>query len=416
MSSARTVVCVLAIAIVGALAAQASAQAPDHSTWPGVYDPFHVFDLHLEMDSGDFSTIRNDSTNEIEVPAMFNATGETPILVSVRRKSSRTVSSAPNKFSMKVDINEFEDEPGGAELWHGVNKLSLENGVDNSVVAEGLAWNLHELASAPEFYGPDYHAGLAAWVRLFVNGEYLGVYANVEQRDNRFLRNRGLPRRDGERWLYEIDDMTGWELEAGELPHSPTFQELCYKPFSTTKKPACATPDAETLAARLPEIIEMDEMLVQGAIDAFSSNADALFSHGKNFRHADFADPALKRRYYMWDLDGALTNAGSSIYARGSGRKLAETDYQKIILGNPAFRAQYNGIMCGLTDPATGPLSVGSIHGFLDDLEPLLTSALDADPAVAGSPGALFDTLRSFATNQVTSVRSQVAADRGFAC
>ena len=111
---------------------------------------------------------------------------------------------------MKVDINEFEDEPGGAERWHGLTKLSLENGVDTSPVAEGLAWNLHELASAPEFYGPDYHDGLAAWVRLFVNGTYNGVYASVEQRDKQFLRNRGLPRADGAAWMYEIDDMTGW--------------------------------------------------------------------------------------------------------------------------------------------------------------------------------------------------------------
>ena len=130
MRPARNFVGLLAIAALGAVPAAAPAQAPDHSTWPGVYDPFYVFDLHLQMSSGDFNTIRNDLTNEIEVPAMFNATGETPIKVSVRRKSSRTVSSAPNKFSMKVDINEFEDEPGGAERWHGLTKLSLENGVD----------------------------------------------------------------------------------------------------------------------------------------------------------------------------------------------------------------------------------------------------------------------------------------------
>ena len=59
----------------------------------------------------------------------------------------------------------------------------------------------------------------------------------------------------------------------------------------------------------------------------------------------------------MWDLDGALTNTGGSIYARGSGRKLSRTEYQSIILGNPTFHAQYNQLMCDLTDPG-GPLSV----------------------------------------------------------
>ena len=180
------------------------------------------------------------------------------------------------------------------------------------------------------------------------------------------------------------------------------------------KKP-CATPNAATLTTRLPQIIEMQAMLTQGAIDAFSSNADALFTHGKNFRHADFADTAFKRRYYMWDLDGALTNTGGSIYARGSGRKLTRTEYQSIILGNPTFHAQYNQLMCDLTDPG-GPLSVATIHGFVDQLQPLLTSALAADPAVGGNPAGLFSGMKSFATAQVPAVRNQVAADRGFAC
>ena len=109
------------LALAARLPSPAVAQepSPDTSTWPGVLRPFHVFDMHLEMAAADFATIRDDLTNEIEVPAMFSVPGEAPIKVSVRRKSSRTAPAAPNKFSMKVDINEFEDEPAARSAGTG---------------------------------------------------------------------------------------------------------------------------------------------------------------------------------------------------------------------------------------------------------------------------------------------------------
>ena len=88
------------------------------------------------------------------------------------------------------------------QLWHGLNKLSLENAGDISALHEGMAWQIHQLAANAGFYGPEQYPALASWVRVFVNGEYLGVYTNVEQRDTQFLRNRGI-RVSGETWLYE---------------------------------------------------------------------------------------------------------------------------------------------------------------------------------------------------------------------
>jgi hypothetical protein len=71
-----------------AMAAPASAQS-----WPQVFDPFVVRTFNLELEPADWDVIRFDTTNEIEVPAMFWADDETPILVSVRRKSSRALPS-----------------------------------------------------------------------------------------------------------------------------------------------------------------------------------------------------------------------------------------------------------------------------------------------------------------------------------
>ncbi len=104
--------------------------------WPDVFNPFQILSLNLQLDQQDWDTIRHDLTNEIEVPAMFWADGETPILVSVRRKSSRALPSEANpiKVGLKIDVNELVD----GQKWRSLTKVSLENGADSGVVRRGL--------------------------------------------------------------------------------------------------------------------------------------------------------------------------------------------------------------------------------------------------------------------------------------
>jgi hypothetical protein len=398
--------CLVALLLMVAVApAQAAAQ-----DWPAPFEPTSVLALELEMDPADWDTIRHDTTNEIEVPAMLRATGDaSSILVSVRRKSSRALPSEadPIKIGMKVDINEFVDQK-----WRQLTKLSLENGADVDPVSEGLAWNLHERAWAGGYYGASEHPGLASWVRVYVNGDYLGVYVNAEERDKQFLRNRGLWFAD-QTWLYEIDDITGFELEEGD-PHSPTYGLLCFSPFNNSKRSAsCATPSDASLATLLPAQIDMESMLTQGAVDALSSNGDALFTHGKNFRHVDFATGLGRQRlYYMWDLDGAITNTNAHIYGTASKRRFEQTAYESVILNHPGFRAQYNSILLGLTDPGGGPLSEANLHAFLDSVEPALAAPLAQDPYQPIDAASHFQDLRRWVSDRIAVVRSLTLANQ----
>lgn len=406
----RLLFCLALVGIAGVAPAQAQAQ-----DWPAPFEPTQVLTLELEMDPADWDTIRHDTTNEIEVPAMFRATGDAgPILVSVRRKSSRALPSEadPIKVGMKVDINEFVDQK-----WRKLTKLSLENGSDTDPVSEGLAWNLHELASTGGYYGGSRHAGLASWVRVYVNGDYLGVYVNAEERDKQFLKNRATWF-DDQTWLYEIDDIGAFELEEGD-PHSPTYALLCFPPFRSAKAPGtCATPDDASLAALLPAQIDMQSMLTEGAVDAFSSNGDALFTHGKNFRHVDFASElGLERLYFMWDLDGAITNTNAHIYGRPSKRRFEQSDYERVILNHPDFRLQYNAILLGLTAPgdastAPGPLSELRLHAFLDAVEPALAAPLAQDPFQPITAASHFAGLRDWVSDRVAVVRRLAVANQ----
>ncbi|MFC1888227.1 CotH kinase family protein [Thermodesulfobacteriota bacterium] len=367
------------------------AQAQD---WPAVFDPFQVLTLNLDLEPADWQTVLNDETYDIEVPAMFWADGEDPLLVSVRRKSADPIGENPHKISLKIDVNEYIT----GQKWRSLTKLSLENGDDSDVVREGLAWNLHRLASGEEGYG--YESGFAAWVRLIVNGSYYGFFASVEQRNKQFLRNRDLYI-NGETWLYKISDMNNVELEVG-LPHSPTYEALCYSPFRSD--PTCPTPNPATLAAELPAYVNMQGMLAMAAVEAFVSDPDALFTHTKNAFFADFLGGRM-RMYFPWDLDSVLTNVDFDIYGDSS------TSYQEIILDNPVFRPLFDQIMLDLIN---GPFSGPNLINFVNNVEVAISIPLAEDPnnQIDDPIPEFFDGIRQWILDRIDNVLVQL----GYEC
>ncbi len=364
-----------------------SAQA---AGWPEIFDPGQVLTLHLEMDDADWQTIQDDETLSIEVEAMFWTDGEDPILVSVRRKSADPLMEAPDytKVSLKIDINEYVS----GQEWHDLKKLSLENGDDQDVVSEGLAWYLHRVASGPEGYDYEYPAALASWVVLYINDVNTGVYVSVEQRDKRFLQNRGLYTED-ETWLYKVGDIGDMEMKVGGPEDSPTVQALCYEPFDDT----CSGPN--DLATELPQYIDMQAMLALGAVDSFAANPDAIFSHGKNFYFVDFLEGST-RMHFPWDLDSVITQVSYDIYSTGS-------PYSTILLGVPEFRELYSRI---LNDLVCGPFREAELLAFLDSTEMLLTEELEADPnnQIDGSVAEFFDNRRAWISARLVNVADQI--------
>lgn len=378
--------------LIAALLCAAPALAQD---WPEVFEPLEVISLNLEMDPADWETIQNDDTFDIEVPAMFWANGEEPILVAVRRKSADALQNGTSfkKVSFKIDMNEFVDD----QEWRGVVKLSLENGDDQDVVSEGFAWHLHRLASGPEGYGHEHPSALAAWVNLTINGVNTGVYLNVEQRDKRFVENRGLLVPD-ETWFYEVEDPDQLQLEVGD-PHSPTVNALCYRPFWPPNE-GCPTPDAATLASELPALVNMRSMLTLAAVDAIMNNPDGIFSHDKNFFFLDSTN-AHTRMYFPWDLDSVMGGNAYDIYA-------ANGAHASVILGVPEFRALYSQI---INDLLCGPLAEARLLAFLNAAEPVLTPHLAADPnsQIDGKSVAdFFDSRRDWVSQRLAQVAAQV--------
>ncbi|MEA3336026.1 MAG: CotH kinase family protein [Chloroflexota bacterium] len=417
-------------------AATAQEAVPD---WPDHYDPFTLLTYQLEMTEADWDTIRYDLTFDIEVPALFWAEDETPIPINVRRKSADSFPlndpANPEKVSLKLDLNDFT-----GEAWHGLNKLSLENGDDNNVVTEGMSWYLHRLAQDDANF--DYTSGLASWITLYitltgrVDGDgnplpdltfYNGVFVNVEHRDKQWLKNHLLWQGGDNTWLYKYSDpyepaiKVGPEDELGNPVDSPAYDTLFFKPFQRCTQPCALQPATETeFANTLTASINMEGMLTFAAVSAFHVSPDDLFSKGKNFFFVDYTQPpahspdlAPLREYVEWDLDAAYAGMDyeADIYNVGDG----SGQYENWIIDNEIFNEQYTQIMQDLIaddglPEATGPLNEAAINGALTAFEALLGDALDADPYnMLGDPvPEYFEDFRTWHSNRIANVQTQL--------
>jgi hypothetical protein len=429
-----------ALALCCAAPAALAQPVPD---WPDHYDPFSLLRYHLTLAESDWNTIRSDQSYDIEVPALLSAEDEAPVLVSVRRKSASAFpnESNPEKVSLKIDLNEFttEDADGNpvcdgdygfdapcVETWHGLKKLSLENGDDMNVVTEGFAWYLNRLAA--EDPAIDYTPGLAAWIELHVtltraDGSVAdsfnnGVFVNVEQRDKQFLKNHGLWAGGDDTWLYKYSDRWAPELKEapedaqGEPVHSPLFLDVLYhEPFQPCDLetllpagPCDPLPEGDAFVAVLDAHLNVQGLLALGAVSGFLVSGDDLFSKNKNYYQVDYSDPAIGRREYLqWDLDSAMAalKTDGSIYKQARKRN---GEYEAAILGNPVLRERYTDMMRALLD---GPLAEQALLEDLDAFEALLGAALDADPHSPAGSG-FFDAMRSWVRDRTAFVRAEL--------
>ncbi len=373
--------------------------------WPEVFNPYRIQTLHFELNTNDWETLKQDTNTSFpeqvfRTPALMWANGETnKLLVQIRQGKDDPIPSFenPQKVGLKVDINDLV--PG--QEWHGLKKLSLENGNGGSgVLREGVAMNLHRLASEYGIY--DYPSGYATWVRVIVNETYQGLYSLPEQRDKQFLRNRGMYKPCAV-WLYEYNTLPILDTTVA-TNNSPTFDALCFPPFNDLC-PQPSNPDvALGMESTLEEWVDMRALLTLAAIESFIAYGDGLFTKGnKNVFATDF-HPAMqqKRKYFAWDLDSGFSDTDWDIYSGGPGQQ-ANRKYQTEILGHYWFRDVYRHVY---SDLLNGPLSLPVLNRFIDELEAALTPYIEEDPYLEES--GEFDAVRQFFTNRIMSVRSQI--------
>ena len=283
------------------------------------------------------------------------------------------------------------------QRYHGLRKLSLENGVSEGsnedgaeardYLAEYLGWRLMQRAGVL--------SSRAAFARVHVNGELLGVYINVEQVDKRFLESR---LGDDSGWLYKKSGGAGDGLKTHESDglENPYDDYFC---FWRSGGGACAVPPAETLAAELPQRLDIEGFLRMGAVSALIANTDALLFKDNNYY---YYDSYQRRAYIPWDLDTTM-KTNYDVFAGGvpSGNDM----YTAVLLGN--WEGDYDAVLTGLL---ADELSLNTILGEITGAQATAGDAFAGDPYVSGTMADAAESLTSYWTARHAAVSAQAAA------
>lgn len=189
--------------------------------------------------------------------------------ISVRRKGVYgSLRSLDQKVGLKIDMNEYVD----ARL-RGIETFSFNNMVqDPSYIHEALAYEVFRAVGVP--------APRTGYLRMYLNGEYIGLYVNVESVDDTFLA-RWFSDNTGNLYegSYGVDFYDGYEFyfECDECTDPNDRSDI-----TAVSQILDQTPNARTYAA-LRDVVDMDEFLTYMAVEALLWHWDG-YTTSNNYR------------------------------------------------------------------------------------------------------------------------------------
>lgn len=251
--------------------------------------------------------------NYTYLPAEVTINGESIGQVGLRKKGL-IGSSSTQRPSLKIKFN-FAKK-GGRYL--GLDRLTLNNNIqDSSLVKQHLSYKLFRKAGLP--------APRCNFAQVYVNGQFLGVYTNVESVRKPFLKR-------------VFDDDKG-DLYEGMIND---FRDEMYKTFEVKdgagKKMKSIRRVVEALSAEgdekiatLGRVINLDQFINFWALEIITGHWDGYNGNLNNFFvYSGKEDKRL--RFIPWGTDGSFASGNPFI-----GMKTTRTTNAKSILAKTVY-------------------------------------------------------------------------------
>jgi len=250
----------------------------------GLYDPEVVRTLFLRFDRPDwFDECADFYRTDVEVPATLLVDGQEYRGVGVGfRGNSSYFAVAGKKKSFAVAIDSTE---AGQRLLGHKNLNLLNAHEDPSFLREVLH------AFVARQFMPTFRANL---VRLVIDGESFGVYANVQQFDKDFL-DQEFGTRKGVRWKVPANFEADGLAYAGEARANyerayqlkteltdPAAEETAWAHLIELCRVLTETPDGQ-LPSELPRVLDVEAALRFLALDTVLLDGDGYGSRGSDF-------------------------------------------------------------------------------------------------------------------------------------
>lgn len=246
--------------------------------WPqacaDIYAPDLLPTFELTISDADWQAFADDCAQYAKNyhPVEFTYDGET---VSAMARLKGNWSYDCSKYQFVVSFNEAD--PDGR--FHGLRKIVLDAPwYDHTLLHERIAFPLFEALALP--------SSCANNARLVVNGEYYGLYANVERIDKEYLQ-RNFEAADGN--LYE----GGWELKTNEDVNDTTRRDALW---------------AATTVDEVAALMDLDEAVAEWAAEAMLPAMDGYWA-GVEINYYLYDHPDRGFLFLPYDLDLAFGDA-----------------------------------------------------------------------------------------------------------
>ncbi|HEY6145057.1 MAG TPA: CotH kinase family protein [Solirubrobacterales bacterium] len=285
------------------LAAAPASAAPIADQAAVVYDPHAVAAIDLTLSSEAIADLEAEPTEYVKGTFEMAAAsggpggGETPLTpaplpVEVRLKGSGSFRPITGKAAFKLKFKK-------ADAFLGLRKMTLNNMVqDESMAHEALTYLAFGALEAP--------APRSGYAYVRLNGEDVGLYADVETLDKVALEKRFGVFEDPPQHLYEGesgDDVLEGEAEHFEVDEGDEAERADLEALIE----AVNGVGEESFSERVAAVADLDEMTRMWAIEHYLAHWDGYAGHAQPFERPNnyylFSDASGRFQMLPWGTD-----------------------------------------------------------------------------------------------------------------
>jgi spore coat protein CotH len=315
------------------LAVPAVAQTPDE-----LFDDGTLHQVRLSVHSADWAKLKADFQENTYYPADLEWRGVKVRNVGIRSRGLAT----RNEFKpgLRVDMNRYVS----GQRFLGLRALLLDNNYrDISLLRERVTMTLFARLGFP--------APRQSHARLYVNGEYAGVYSVVEELGEDFVRRAFTHAETGEPGrgtLYEYHWLEPWDfgyLGSGFEPYERRFEArthendprpTLYGPIEELVRTVNEAP-ADRFTESVAPLVDVAQVVRYVALENFLVEHDGLLGYkGMANFYLYRPDDDPRALLVPWDKDQTFYVAN-----RDTGHALGENVLVRRALDNPDLRRLY---------------------------------------------------------------------------
>lgn len=221
--------------------------------------------------------------------------------------------------SLKIKFDEYVDQ----QPIDGLDRLTLNNNKqDASQMSQLLAYQVFNDAGVP--------APRCSLTRVTVNGDYLGIYSNVESPKESFLQNH-FGTSEGKLYEGSVVDFHPKSIGRLEAKNEPAEKDL----LKANRLAELLATEGDLPLAELDAIVDVDRFLKFWAVESLIGFWDGYTQDQNNYFVYD--DPTTDKFCFIpWGTDACFTTGGGPFAGFGGGAR-SEAVHAEAILPNRLY-------------------------------------------------------------------------------